>query len=441
MASAGAIWGPATLRLLRVAATRASKAVRTQLAGATRPLHGEAQQIRGGCTGRQPIHPTALLKQQKRGARWFSSTRAQGFNNAVRRFLSSDASSASPGRFDRFKLPASNTSRRVAQFSGRAPFANALRPNLTGGALPRSAGGYGIGGGARYFSHTPAAPAQVVQNVSQAMRAFFLSGQKLRYDGLDQNNRKQYRAVSSIEDAALNKMKAFPHTAPGAFLDFQLSSTVRALESASAAACVSSSATGSLETMKDMATLNSDGLMKDLSADFGRALQHLTGCYADLRRLAVLGDLPIEMKKDSLRVRFPGVDGEAVRRLCDDIGVRRGIVGEDVDFETQLGSSVALKFPFAPVSSPTITSMGGSAPPLNSDSLDDAELSSNEDDSFLHEAFADQLVENPWLCGSEDYESMSPPLSSIEHCSDYSEGSDGIHQFLEECDRARGRLG
>ncbi|KAH8176081.1 casein kinase II beta 2 subunit [Sarocladium implicatum] len=437
MASVGVIWGPATLRLLRHAASKASKAVRTQLAGATRPLQGEAGQVRSGFTGRQPIHPAALLKQQRRSARWFSSATAQNVNAAVRRFMSSE--SAGAPRFDRSRLPASNTSRRVAQFSGRAPFANALRPNLTGGALPRSAGGYSLGGGARYFSHSPAAPAQVVQNVSQAMRAFFLSGQKLRYDGVGPRGQKQYRAVSSLEDETMSKIGAFAPSAPGAFIDFHLSPTVTALSPLAAAISGASVASG-FKAEAAAASLNTEGLLDVLSADFGRALKDLTAIFADLRRLAVLGDLPISMEqKDTLRVRFPGMDASTIERLCDDVGIERGLVGEDPDFEATAGVPMALQFPFAPGSDATITSPGGSARSLGSHEFD-AE-SSLEDDSFLREAFVDAGEVNPWLSEAEGYESVSPLPSSMDRCSDSFEGLEGVYRFLEECDRAQGRLG
>ena len=442
MAYVGAIWGPATLRLLRVAVSRTATAVRTKVAYATRPL-GEVQHIplRTGHSGRQPIHPAALLKQQKRSARWFSSGTAQHVNRVVRRYFTSGQSGAP--RLDRSKLPSSNTSRRVAQFSGRAPFASTLRPNLTGGAMPRTAGGYSLGGGgARYFSHTPAAPAQVVQNVSQAMRAFFLSGQKLRYDGVGARGERQYRAVSGLEDEAMHKLAAIPRSAPGAFVDFKLSPTVTALSPLAAAISAAPETHGvfTAEAVAAATNLNMDGFLDVLSADFGRALQDLTAIYADLRRLSVLGDLPVVMEKNnSLRVRFPGVDAETVNRLCDDIGIGRGVVGEDPGFDAAAGVPMALKFPFAPDAEKTVTSPGGSTRSLEGHEFED--VSSLGDDSFVQDAFVNEMGQNPWLSEPEGYASMSPPLSSGEHCSNDFDGLEGIHRFIEECDRGKGRLG
>lgn len=437
MASVGAIWGPATLRFLRVVVARTAKTVRVKVANATRPLQGELQRIpvRTGTTGRQPIHPTALLRQSKRSSRWYSNATAQNINNVVRRYLSSESSAVRLFRFDRSKLPSSNTSRRVAQFSGRAPFASTLRPNLTGGAMPRTAGGYSIGGSARHFSHTPAAPAQVVQNVSQAMRAFMLSGQKLRYDGLNAQGKCQYRAVSNVEDEAMRKLAAIPRFAPGAFIDFQLSPTVTALSPLAAA--VTHVSGFKAEAVAVYTNLNTEGFLDVLSSDFGRALKDLTAVYADLRRLSVLGDLPVTMQKaNTLRVRFPGVDAETVERLCEDIGIQRGLINQDADLNAAIGVPVALQFPFAPDGENTLTSPGGSVRSLTGDGFEDNSLL--EDDSFIREAFIVETANNPWLSETDGYESVSPPSSSERYSY---EGLEGIYRFIEECDRAKNRFG
>lgn len=305
--------------------------------------------------------------------------------------------------------------------------------------MPRTAGGYSLGGGARYFSHGPAAPAQVVQEVSQAMRAFFLSGQKLRYEGVNSRGDRRYRAVSALEDKAMNKLAAFPLSTPGAYIDFHLSPTVTAL-SPLAAAITDASGVSGFKAEAAGVTLNTEGFLDVLSADFGRALKDLTSVYADLRRLSVLGDLPIMMqRKDGLRVRFPGVDADTLERLCDDIGIQRGIISQDPDFDAATGVPVALRFPFAPDSDKTVTSPGGSVRSLEGHELD-ADLSL-EDDSFVREAFLNDAGENPWLSDPEGYESVSPPISSGEHCSEDFEGLEGIYRFLEECDRAKGRVG
>lgn len=436
MASAGTIWAPVALRLLRAAVSRTTAVVREKLASAAKPLQNQALQPVpvAARSGRQSIHPTSVLKQQKLGARYFSGTSAKGASKAARRYLSSE----SAPRYDRSKLPSSNTSRRVAQFSGRAPFASTLRPNLTGGAMPRTAGGYSLGGSARYFSHTPTAPAQVVQNVSQAMRAFFLSGQRVRYDGVGPRGEAQYRAVSMVEEEAMRKLAAIPKFAPGAYVDFQLSPTITAM-SPLAAAVVQASATSGFQAEATIPSLNTEGFLDVLSADFGRALKDLTAIYADLGRLAALGDLPISVEAGNLlRVRFPGVDVETVERLCDDIGIQRGIVGQEIGFESSYDVKTALRFPFAPDIEKALTSLGGSERSLEGHELDD--ISSLGDDSFVHEAFAYESSESPWFSETDGYESMSPTNKSNQQSEEY-EGLEGIYRFLEECDKAKGRLG
>ncbi|KAK7417973.1 hypothetical protein QQX98_004275 [Neonectria punicea] len=439
MASLEALWGPATRQLLRVAVAKTTYVVRAKLAVITRPLQSELQNIglKTVRLSRQPIHPVAVLRQQKRSPRWFSTSAAQNISRVAKRFISTEPKST---RFDRSKLPSSNTAQRVGRSSGRAPFASALRPNLTGGALPRSAGGYSLGGGARYFSHTPAAPAQVVQNVSQAMRAFFLSGQKLRYDGPGSRGERQYRAVSPVEDEAMHKFSSIPLTAPGSFIDFHLSPTVTALSPLAAAIPVVSETTGFKAEATAGASLNTEGLLDVLSADFGRALKDLAAIYADLRRLASLGDLPILLEqKNTLRVRFPGVDAETIERLCDDIGIQRGIVGEDPKFGLAAGVPMALKFPFAPDVPKSLMSLGGSVRSVEGYEWDAS--SSLDDDEFVREAFMEDVVDNPWLSDPEGYETMSPPPSSSERASEEYEGLEGIYRFLEECDRGQGMVG
>ncbi|KAI1773960.1 hypothetical protein F4818DRAFT_420368 [Hypoxylon cercidicola] len=351
-----------------------------------------------------------------------------------------DASAAA--RVDRARFLNTQTGRAVAQFTGRAPFASTLRPNLTGGALPRTAGGYGLGsgriGGARYFSHAPAAQAQVVQNVSAAVRAFWISGQKAQFDGLNARGERRYRAVSTLQDETARKMAAVSRNVPGSYIDFRLSPTVTALSPLAAAFPYPSA--GFKAPALDATTLNTDGFLDVLSVDFARALKELTMTLADIKKLSSLGDLPIQLEKGNvIRVRFPGVDAETVESLCDDLGLTRGVVMEDSDFEADMAVKMALKFPFAPGAEngssgmQTLTSPGGSL---------------RSQDSFFatgEELFEDgfsEMEDNPWLSlpdeTEEGYESISPPISSGEHCSEDFEGLEGVYRFLEECDRARG---
>ncbi|KAK1830329.1 hypothetical protein QBC39DRAFT_354189 [Podospora conica] len=420
----------AAMRIVTRTLPKAVKMLRSKIATATRTVNAQAQPayVRSGGP-RQPIHPVAWLRQQKRVGKWYSTTSYPHVNAVVRRFLSTGRPTASGPRIDRSKLPVSNTSRAVSRFPGRAPFACTLRPNLTGGALPRSAGGYSVGGSVRYFSHTPAAQAQVVQNVSQAMRAFWLKGHRARYDGVGPQGEKRYRTVSAAQEEARVRMSAMPRNAPGSFIDFQVSPTITALSPLGVAFPFATAEVFGLGVKPEagLATLHADGFLDVLSVDFARALRDLTAVMNDLKSLSRLGDLPITLEKgNTLRVRFPGVDADMVERLCDDVGVRRGVVGQDPDFDLSAGVPVALRFPYAPDEAgvKTITSPGGSV------------RSNNSSDSEVDEMFMDEYESNPWLSEPEHegYESMSP--SALSTSDDY-EGLEGIYRFIEECDRAR----
>ena len=429
------------MRLVRSAAMKATKVIRAKLATATRPINTALEPVFvRGQPCRQPLHPAALLRQQK-NRRWHSTatTTYKNINAAVRRFMSTGRLDSAP-RVDRSKFLNTQTGRAIAQFTGRAPFASTLRPNLTGGALPRTAGGYGLGsgrvGGARYFSHTPAAPAQVMQNVSAAVRAFWISGQKAQFDGLTPRGERRYRAVSAKQDEASRKMSAFPRTTPGSYVDFRLNPTVTALSPLAAAFPFPSTAASKVAVFDDV-TLNTEGFIDVLSADFARAVKDLTATLGDVQKLCSLGDLPIQLEKGhTLRVRFPGVDADTVEALCDELGLTRGTVGEDPGFEEDAGVRMALRFPFAPGARSSDTGN----PTSPSDSL-------RSEDSLSAEMLFEEFDRGPagapagisWLSSSdlEGYETMSPPMSSGDHVSEDFEGVEGIYRFLEECDRAR----
>ncbi|KAK7744911.1 hypothetical protein SLS53_003144 [Cytospora paraplurivora] len=456
MAPVGGVLAPAVMRALRTAAlntAKVTKVIQCTLAGATKSLAREVQPVAVRATARHPIHPAALLRQSRRTARWSSTVSYNRLNAAVRRFISSAANDLSaPPAIDRSAFSKSGIGRAFAQSPGRAPFAHTLRPNLTGGALPRTAGGYAMPGsgrigGQRYFSHAPASQAQVVQNVSQAMRAFWLSGQRAHFDGYNGNGEKIYRPVSALQASAEKVLAHMPRGMPGSFIDFQVTPTVTALSPLAAAAAVAAMSTGSnAKAEVSDTTLNAEGFLDVLSTDFARQLQDLAAVMNDLRRLATLGDLPITLElNNTLRVRFPGLDADTVERLCDDVGVQRGVVRQDSELLKFYASPMPLRFPFAPDvhgSEGTYTSPGGSIRSQDSDA------SSIEEDQALFDEYNE---ENPWLStpspelqgeaeAEEGYESMSPPVfSSGEHMSGEFEGLEGIYRFLEECDQLRPR--
>ncbi|RYC54417.1 hypothetical protein CHU98_g11790 [Xylaria longipes] len=439
VASIGGIWAPLALRLARSTAYKATKLIRSKLANVTKPVNTAVEPIFVRTQPRHPVHPAAFLRQQK-NRRWHSTTsNYKNIDAAVRRFMSTGRIGEIP-RVGRTKFLNTQVGRAISQFTGRAPFASTLRPNLTGGVLPRTAGGYGLGsgriGGARYFSHAPASQAQVFQNVSQAVRAFWISGQKAQFDGLNHRGEKCYRAVSALQDEASRKMAAVPHHAAGSYVDFRLNPVITSLSPLAGAFPYPSA--GLKAPVLDATTLNTEGFLDVLSVDFARALKDLTSTLADIKKLSTLGDLPIQLEKGYiLRVRFPGVDADTVESLCDDLGLTKGIVREDPNFDSEMGVPMALRFPYAPDKATdsrglvALTSPGGSL---------------RSEDSFLeeHELFGvfEEISENPWLSASdpEGYETMSP-RSSGEHCSEEFEGLEGVYRFLEECDRAQGIYG
>jgi hypothetical protein len=318
-------------------------------------------------------------------------------------------------------------------------------------------------GGVRYFSHTPAAPAHVVNNVSAAVRAFWLSGQRVQYDGTNQRTGdKRYRAVSALQERASRAIRSSPRAAPGSFVDFQLSPVVTALSPLS----------GGLSTtsFEQTDSLNTEGLLDTLSIDFSRALKDLSTTLTDLKRLSKLGDLPLTLPtKSTLRVHFPGCDALTVENLCNEVGLQRGVVHQDPEFDAFVGTEMALLFPFASSRTASIISetqksarsikgqRGGKvdwtvmiSPSQTSTSHGFSTRSVDSLDDMLEDVEA-----NPWLMSPSGYFSASesdggdegpayfePALQTLSstRASDTTsgfEGLEGIYRFLEECDTAR----
>lgn len=330
--SSGHLLVPKALRIFKFAVTQAGALIRSRLPQAsTGAADGVLQPIYLH-SKIHPTHPIALLKQSRAAA--------------LRKF--SSQTRLNTPRFDRPSFQKSKIGQAVTRSFG-SPFASTLRPNLTGGALPRTAGGYTLGGGlrgVRHFSNTGGAQAQVIQNVSAGLRAFCVGGSKARFDGVDQTTgAKRFKAVSEAEDEALRKMEK-PTSAwtKGTNLEFRLNPTITAL---------SSSYTTFAGKSFGGQTLRSDGFLDMLGVDFARALKDLSAILVDLKRLAAFGDLPISLIKSTshdsaLSVRFAGCDGDTVSRLCDEVGVRRGVIREDEAWSNDKDVEMALLFPFAP---------------------------------------------------------------------------------------------
>lgn len=429
----------------RFAYEKASKAIRAKVPEPTpTSLRYQPAYAR---VNRQPINRAAAIRQAR--SRHFSTRVASAFVSAIKTGLQGEVAAYSTTR----------VASHVNRLTTRTPFASTLRPNLTGGTLGRTAGGYAIGagrfGGARYFSHGPAAPAQVIQNVSQGVRAFFLSGQKVRFDGIDpRTGEKRYKAVSALQDQAGRKMAAAPRNASGSHIDFQLSPTITAFGALSAR---------DKKSAATVETLHSDGLMDLLSADFARSLKEFAAVLNDLKKLGALGDLPIFLHdRSTIRVQFPGCDAETVERLCDEVGVSRGRIVQDEDFELRTGADLALLFPFAPSIAPSddteyLFEKASQHNPQPGEDLDwhgmltpaspmspDSGLDSGKPISFDDKEL---FGSNPWTSQSAyssinvselgdrayfvELSSVGLPESPVE-----SDGVQGIYNFLAECDLA-----
>ena len=416
---------------LKAALQRARKAAEGQLTGKS---EAQLEPILVRNTPKQPLHPLARIRQNQ--SRWFSTARG-----GVRHFTSASGRSA---RFDRASIPKSRIGSYITQSTGRAPFASTLRPNLTGGALGRTAGGYGMGsgkvGGARFFSHGPASQAQVVQNVSQAVRAFMIGGQKAQYNGVSPQGDKRYKAVSSLQEETGRKLSSLPSATPGSRLEFMINPTITAITPLHAVAGFSASE--QVETDH----LNTNGLMDVLSIDFSRQLKELAAVLNDLKRLSALGDLPITYEGSALRVHFPGCDSDTVERLCDELTISRGTVIQDHDFDAFAGTEIALLFPFAPseeaseVESLFEEPMYDSWPKKKILSIGDMFTPSSPAYSTQSESGMEEVyLEDPLSPSPSGYESVrtSSSYGSNKHNPLEYQGFEGIYRFIEELDSVR----
>lgn len=266
----------------------------------------------------------------------------------------------------------------VGRVTTSTPFASALRPRLTCGAFPRSAGGCSMGGSARFFSHTPVAPSQVVSQVSQAIRAFMLSGKDQAYN----HRRGGHRSYIKGQIRAQLASASTDSLAPGAYVDFRLAPTIR---------CLSPYEPVGATCLDD----TRGGFLDELSTDFSDMASDITAVLQDLRRLSSLGDLPITLvDANTLRVHFRGCDAELVNRLCDEVGVCRGVVHEDERFAfDQLAPSMASEVDWKDMMSNS-SSSGGSL------------YDENNDMDF----FDDDLLSSPsWTAsGEEFYDEIDP---------------------------------
>ena len=201
--------------------------------------------------------------------------------------------------------------------------------------------------------------------------------------------------------------------------------------------------------------------MDVLSVDFARALKDLAAIMNDLKKLSNLGDLPICLHDSStLRVKFPGCDADSVERLCNELGIGRGLVYQDADFDTHNGTEMALLFPFASSETPSEANFSPQLQPAKKPAEDlfgwGEMMSAHPSPHYSTRSITshdfeevDVVEENPWVSSPSGYSSLhgsdegdveryfqSAQAKSTHQASDY-EGLEGVYRFLEECDRAK----
>jgi hypothetical protein len=191
-----------------------------------------------------------------------------------------------------------------------------------------------------------------------------------------------------------------------------------------------------------------------LSVDFSRQVKELAAVLKDLQRLADLGDLPICYEHSTLKVHFPGCDAQSVETLCDDLGITRGVVSQDENFDSFVGTEIALMFPFAPSRTPSEcdfyekpvlerqhvqanidwTNMLSPSSPV----LTEEDYSTHSEQSY--DQVDDFGIEepNPWLSVSSPsgYESLhTSEADSVDmHTPLEYQGVEGMYRFIAHCE-------
>lgn len=250
----------------------------------------------------------------------------------------------------------------------------------------------------------------------------------------------------------------------GTNLEFKLSPTITALSPAFSS--------GKQDTsIFDVTSLNSIGLLDNLATDFARALKDLSLILADLRLLSAFGDLPIALTTTEsgpiLRVRFPGCDADLVSQLCDEVGVRRGVIVEDEAWSAGKDVEMALLFPFAPMGAENSVSdyddgreyftnrhtIERTCQPEELDwrqMLSPAKTPSTHSYSTLHSppkkaavspSDYESLRASDFGYSDDGYDydypsSVNAPTHSTAKSQDY-EGLEGIYKFLQVCEDSR----
>jgi hypothetical protein len=250
--------------------------------------------------------------------------------------------------------------------------------------------------------------------------------------------------VSALQDQVNRTLNKVPKATPGSYISFNVNPTVTALTPLKAVK-------GFTSFVQEKETLNSEGLLDVLSVDFSRAVKELAAVLKDLQRLAALGDLPISYENSVLKVHFPGCDAETVETICNDFEVSRGAVHQDEDFDSFVGTDIALLFPFAPSQTPSECSFYDKPvadrqhvqPNIDWTHMLSPSTVASEAFSTQSEQSYDQLDEletepNPWLSVSSPsgYDSLhtSEADEMDMHTPLEYQGVEGMYRFMAQCE-------
>lgn len=268
-----------------------------------------------------------------------------------------------------------------------------------------------------------------------------ISGQKAQFDGVNpRTGEKRYKSVSALQDQINRTLTRVPKATPGSIVSFNINPTVTALTPLK-------NIKGFASFTQEKESLNQEGLLDILSVDFSRAVKELAAVLKDLQRLSTLGDLPISFESSTLKVHFPGCDAETVETICDELGVQRGVVHQDEEFDSFVGTEIALLFPFAPSRTPSEYSFYEKSVTGRQQSIDWRNMmaapiidmdgySTHSEDGLDFE----DLAEDPWVSSPSGYESLQ--ASDIEESMDMHtpleyQGIEGIYRFMEQCEPSR----
>jgi len=274
-----------------------------------------------------------------------------------------------------------------------------------------------------------------------------ISGNKAQFDGTHpRTGEKRYKSVTALQAQVNRKTSKLPKSTPGSFIDFSVNPTITALTPLSTVPGFSSD-------YSSKQNLNSEGLLEILSVDFSRALRDLAAVLNDLKRLASIGDLPISYHASSLCVHFPGCDAGTVEKICNELGVQRGVIRQDSDFDSFVGTEIALLFPFAPSRTPSESSFFAKDVDARHEidwrhmmtpehRMTSEEYSTHSENGFNDADFEDLEDENPWLSSPSGYESLhNSDLEDSEshdlHTPLEYQGIEGIYRFMEHCETHR----